>query len=311
MARDGGAHTRGKLLRSSIDCCASSPWPCAEIPVYLRLTSMQVPLIQVDAFTRQAFSGNPAAVCPLLEWPADSVMQAIAAENNLSETAFIVPVPERYRLRWFTPTVEVALCGHATLAAAHVVTRHLRPELAEVAFETRSGLLTVSREHERLTMDFPSIPGVEATAEPALLQALGGPPPGACFSVEGSGAPPKFMLVYASAAEVASLAPDFSRLKSNVIVTADASEYDESFDFVSRFFAPASGVNEDPVTGSAHCTLTPYWAERLGKSELVGRQISKRGGTVYCKNAGERVLLGGYCADYLVGNIRLPPASDN
>lgn len=267
---------------------------------------MQAPLIQVDAFTQELFSGNPAAVCPLLEWPKDSLMQAIAAENNLSETAFVVPVPDRYRLRWFTPKLEVALCGHATLAAAHVVMRHLRPELTEVTFDTRSGPLIVVKDGERFTMDFPRVVGKEAPPDPAVLEALGGPLPVQSFLIEGPPAPSYRMLVYETAGEVAALEPDFGRLATNVIVTADAREFDREFDFVSRYFAPASGIYEDPVTGSAHCALAPYWAERLGKTELIGRQISARGGTVYCKDTGERVLLGGYCVEYSVGSIRLP-----
>lgn len=267
---------------------------------------MQIPLIQVDAFTRELFSGNPAAVCPLLEWPDDSVLQAIAQENNLSETAFLVPVPDRYRLRWFTPKLEVALCGHATLAAAHVVTRHLRPDVSEVVFETRSGPLAVVSDRQRLTMDFPSIGSIECPPPSEVIQALGGPAPTLSFRIDRPPTPTYYMLVYSSAGEVAALEPDFARLSSNVIVTAEAREYDPAFDFVSRYFAPVSGIHEDPVTGSTHCSLTPYWAERLGKDELVARQISERGGTVYCRSAGERVFLGGYCVDYLVGSIQLP-----
>ncbi len=272
---------------------------------------MQAPLIQVDAFTQELFSGNPAAVCPLLEWPTDSLMQAIAAENNLSETAFIVPVPDRYRLRWFTPKLEVALCGHATLAAAHVVMRHLRPDLTEVTFDTRSGPLSVVKQGERLTMDFPRVVGSEAPPDPALLEALRGPRPLQSFLIERPPVPNYWMLVYETVGEVALLEPDFGRLGSNVIVTADGRELDPDFDFVSRYFAPASGIHEDPVTGSAHCSLAPYWSERLGKSELVGRQISKRGGTVYCKDTGDRVLIGGYCVEYLVGSIQLPKVDRN
>lgn len=267
---------------------------------------MQVPLIQVDAFTQELFAGNPAAVCPLLEWPEDSLLQAIAAENNLSETAFLVPVPDRYRLRWFTPKLEVPLCGHATLAAAYVVMHHLRPDLNEVSFDTRSGPLSVVKQGERLTMDFPRVVGSEAHPDEALLAALGGARPAHSFLLERPPASSTWMLVYESVGEVASLQPDFGRLDRNVIVTADARDFDREFDFVSRYFAPASGIPEDPVTGSAHCSLAPYWAERLGKSELVGRQISRRGGTVYCKDTGERVLLGGYCVEYLVGSIQLP-----
>lgn len=267
---------------------------------------MQMPLIQVDAFTQKLFSGNPAAVCPLLEWPEDSMLQAIAAENNLSETAFLVPVPDRYRLRWFTPKLEVALCGHATLAAAHVVMQHLRPDLKEVIFETRSGPLTVVSDGQRLTMDFPSLPGAPATPPPGVLEALGGPKPVECLRIDRPPTPTYYMLVYAGAGEVAALDPDFARLDHNVMVTADAKEYDPAFDFVSRYFAPASGIHEDPVTGSAHCSLAPYWAKRLEKNELVARQISSRGGTVYCRPEGDRVLLSGYCVDYLVGSIQLP-----
>lgn len=263
-------------------------------------------LYQVDAFTSKPFSGNPAAVCPVDEWPADHLLQAVAAENNLSETAFVVPVPDRYRLRWFTPKLEVALCGHATLAAAYVVMRHLRPELTEVTFDTRSGPLIVVKDGERFTMDFPRVVGKEAPPDPAVLEALGGPLPVQSFLIEGPPAPSYRMLVYETAGEVAALEPDFGRLATNVIVTADAREFDREFDFVSRYFAPASGIHEDPVTGSAHCALAPYWAERLGKTELIGRQISARGGTVYCKDTGERVLLGGYCVEYSVGSIQLP-----
>jgi PhzF family phenazine biosynthesis protein len=262
---------------------------------------MQIPLIQVDAFTDEVFSGNPAAVCPLLEWPRDNVMQAIAAENNLSETAFIVPVPGRYRLRWFTPAVEVDLCGHATLATAHVVFTRLRLEDEVVLFDTRSGTLEVSRDGSLLTMDLPRIPSTPSEPDAELAAAVGESRPVEVHRVDRVHGADYFMLVYASRDEVAALRPDFRRLRANVIATAPADS--DGLDFVSRFFAPMSGIDEDPVTGSAHCTSAPYWASRLDRAKLVGRQISKRGGTVHCEVRGDRVALSGRCVDYLEGTI--------
>lgn len=263
---------------------------------------MHIPLIQVDAFADRVFAGNPAAVCPLIEYPPDELLQSIAAENNLSETAFIVPVPSpgRYRLRWFTPTMEVDLCGHATLAAAHVVFTRLRLDATQVEFETRSGLLTVTRDGERLTMDFPSVPSSPGEVPADVLSALGEPNPHDTHVVPSVHGADYFMLIYRDRTEVEALRPNFSALDANVIVTAPG---DGAIDFVSRFFGPASGVNEDPVTGSAHCTLAPYWAARLDKSKLVARQVSRRGGTVECELQDDRVLLRGRCADYLEGTI--------
>jgi PhzF family phenazine biosynthesis protein len=267
---------------------------------------MQIPLLQVDAFTDAVFGGNPAAVCLLTEWPPDELLQSVAAENNLSETAFVVPLSGRYRLRWFTPTVEVDLCGHATLASAHVVLTRLRPDDDQVVFETRSGLLTVRRDAGLLTMDFPSLAAERIEPPARLLDALGGPAPTEVHVVPNVHSDDYYMAVYASEAEVAAVSPDFSRLGAIVIVTAAADSGAGDLDFVSRFFAPTAGINEDPVTGSAHCTLAPYWASRLGKTRLAGRQISRRGGTVVCQIAGERVLLSGRCADYLEGTISVP-----
>ncbi|MEK7704071.1 MAG: PhzF family phenazine biosynthesis protein [Myxococcota bacterium] len=264
---------------------------------------MEIPIIQVDAFADAVFGGNPAAVCPLLDFPPDELLLSIAAENNLSETAFLVPVPGRYRLRWFTPTMEVDLCGHATLATAHVVFTRLRPEDDTVAFETRSGLLDVTRNGDLLTMSFPSLPATVGAAPAELLAALGEPAPREIHVVPRLHGADDFMLVYGSSQEVAQLRPDFSRVHANVIATAVGDGGIEAPDFVSRFFAPASGINEDPVTGSSHCTLAPYWAGVLGKATLVGRQISQRGGTVRCELRDERVLLSGRCVDYLVGTI--------
>ncbi len=260
-----------------------------------------LPIFQVDAFTDRPFTGNPAAVCPLPAWLPDDTLQAIAAENNLSETAFTVPEGDGYRLRWFTPTLEVALCGHAPLAAASV----LLTEPGSLAFSTRSGTLTVTRSGDALTMDFPSIPPTPAEPPAGLLDALGGSP-SAVFSIRSVHGARYFMALMDSPEAVAALAPDTGRLGTalgaNVIATAQGGQHD----FVSRFFAPASGVPEDPVTGSTHCTLAPYWSERLGSTTVTGHQISKRGGVVRCEVVGARVHISGQCALYMAGQMHLP-----
>ncbi len=262
---------------------------------------MEVALYQVDAFTGRLFGGNPAAVCPLEAWLPEATMQAIAAENNLSETAFFVPEGEGFGLRWFTPAVEVDLCGHATLASAYVIFERLRREAGKVRFLTRSGELVVARDGERLRMDFPARPPQVCEAHADLVPALGGRP----WAVLGAR---DYLVVYETAAEVAALRPDMERLKQvdrfAVIVTAPG----EDCDFVSRFFAPSKGVPEDPVTGSAHCTLVPYWSGRLGKRSLYARQISARGGELWCEDAGERVSMAGEAVLYLEGRIRVPEA---
>ncbi len=263
---------------------------------------MRVPIFQVDAFTDRLFSGNPAAVCPLETWPPDASLQAIAAENNLAETAFFVREgaggAADYLLRWFTPAVEVDLCGHATLAAAYVIFRALEPQRTEVRFRTlKAGTLAVKRTGDGLEMDFPARPAVAVTAPPGLIEALGGSPREVLRARD-------HLVVYATAAEVAALAPDFAALTKvdcwGAIATAPGAD---GVDFVSRFFAPAQGVPEDPVTGSAHCTLVPYWAKRLGKTRLSARQISRRGGALACTLDGERVRLGGTAVLYLEGAI--------
>lgn len=259
---------------------------------------MQIKLYQVDAFTDRPFAGNPAAVCPLDDWLDDATMQAIAAENNLSETAFLVPNDEGYHLRWFTPAVEVPLCGHATLASGYVVLNHLRPDADAVTFETQSGPLVVRRDGDRLRMDLPALPPEPVEPPPGLVEAVGGAP------VEILKAR-YHMLVYANEAEIEFLSPDFAglgRLESgNVMATAPGREVD----FVSRFFGPASGINEDPVTGAAHCMGTPYWAMKLDKSVLTARQISARGGDLFCELVDDRVHLSGSCAFYMEGTITL------
>jgi predicted PhzF superfamily epimerase YddE/YHI9 len=260
---------------------------------------MQIPLYQVDAFTNRLFAGNPAAVCPLEEWLPDALLQAIAAENNLSETAFFLRRGNRYELRWFTPSVEVDLCGHATLASAFVILRLLEPARERVEFDTRSGQLTVTRRGERLAMDFPAKPPLPCEPPPGLLEALGGEP------LEVLKAD-YYLVIYETEAAVRALRPDFAALRAasgtGVIVAAPG----ERADFVSRFFAPAYGIDEDPVTGSAHSTLIPFYAQRLGKWSLEARQVSARGGELYCELQGDRVLIAGEAVLYLEGTIRLP-----
>ncbi|MEQ9641267.1 MAG: PhzF family phenazine biosynthesis protein [Alphaproteobacteria bacterium] len=264
---------------------------------------MTIPLYQIDAFTSRLFGGNPAAICPLESWPDDATLQAIALENNLSETAFIVPQGEGYHLRWFTPALEVNLCGHATLATAHLILNKLEPGREQVAFETLSGTLTVRREGERLAMDFPAIPTEPGEVPAEVVAAVGGKPVETYRVREVHGAR-YFMLVYASEAEVRALTPDFGamlKLNSNAIATAPG----DGSDCASRFFGPASGVNEDPVTGSAHCTIAPHWAAKLGRDEVHARQVSARGGELFCQVAGERVVLAGDCAFYMAGEIEV------
>ena len=259
---------------------------------------MRLPIYQIDAFTDRLFGGNPAANCPLETWLPDTVMQAIAAENNLSETAFFVREGGDYALRWFTPTVEVDLCGHATLTAGHVVMSFLEPQRQSVNFRTmKAGTLTVARRGDRLVMDFPARPAAPTEAPPGLLAALGGAPREVLRARD-------HLVVYDSPAEIAALKPDLAALGKvdcwAAIVTAPG---EDGIDFVSRFFAPAQGVPEDPVTGSSHTTLTPYWAKRLGKTELEARQLSRRGGALRCTLNGDRVSIAGRAVLYLEGQI--------
>jgi PhzF family phenazine biosynthesis protein len=260
----------------------------------------ELPLFQVDAFAGQVFRGNPAAVVPLTDWLPDELMQAIAAENNLSETAFFVARGGEHELRWFTPVLEIDLCGHATLASAWVLLHELGHAGDTVSFRSpRSGALPVRRQSELLALDFPSLPPLPLPPSPELTAALGREPE----QLLGAG---KFtMAVYGHAADVRALDPDMHALLAHgkVIVTAPADE--TGVDFVSRFFAPYAGVPEDPVTGSAHCVLTPYWSKRLGRTELQARQVSRRGGELRCTDRGDRVDLAGRAALYLRGTIRV------
>jgi len=262
---------------------------------------MRIPLYQVDAFTGRLFGGNPAAVCPLTEWLPDATMQSIAAENNLAETAFFVPQDEGYLLRWFTPTVEVELCGHATLASGYVVTHILTPEQRSVGFETlKAGPLEVTRDGDLMAMDFPCWPPEQEPADPRILAALG-KMPAESFVARG-----RTLAVYERAEDVAALKPDFAAMRrmpgANAIVTAPGAD---GIDFVSRYFAPNFGVDEDPATGSAHCVLTPYWAERLGKKQLKAQQISARVGDLLCTLRGGRITLAGRAVLYLEGAITI------
>ena len=259
---------------------------------------MTIRLLQIDTFTARVLGGNPAAVCPLDAWLDEATMQAIAAENNLSETAFLVPEGGGYRLRWFTPNVEVDLCGHATLAAAFVVFEALRPGSENVSFETLSGTLTVAREGEALVMNFPAQPARPAPAPPALAKALGADPAEVLAGAD-------WIAVFESASDVAALYPDHALLaaldRRGVVATAPGDDGDA--DYVLRFFAPKNAVPEDPVTGNVQTALVPYWAGRLGKRRLDVRQLSARGGRMVCEDRGERVSIAGRAVLYMDATI--------
>lgn len=269
---------------------------------------MEIELHQIDAFTDRVFAGNPAAVCPLDCWPEDDVLAAIAAENNLSETAFLVPETSSdvdFHLRWFTPTVEVDLCGHATLASGHYLLTGPFADRAAVTFQTRSGVLSVTRDADRLAMDFPAYAVVEV-APPAGLAAALGVPPTAVFQAPVEAENGRYIALFEDAETVRALTPDLAALSQigpiSVCVTAAGAG---EVDFVSRYFAPNHGVDEDPVTGSNHSLLAPFWGARLGKASLNARQVSARGGALTCRLAGERVIIGGQAVTYLRGTITI------
>jgi predicted PhzF superfamily epimerase YddE/YHI9 len=257
---------------------------------------MNIPYYHVDAFTGRLFSGNPAGVCLLGGWLPDAAMQSIGAENNLAETAFVVRRESTFDLRWFTPTIEVDLCGHATLASAHVIFQHLGYRPSAIRFQTRSGELTVTRNEDLLVLDFPSRPAAACAAPPELIEGLGAPPR---FTAKAR----DYLAVFDSEETVRNLKPDMALLGRldalGIIVTAPG----EPGDFVSRFFAPSVGIPEDPVTGAAHCTLIPYWAERLKRDKLRAIQLSARRGELFCENRGERVYIAGRAVTYLSGFI--------
>lgn len=259
---------------------------------------MKLSIYQVDAFTEHLFGGNPAAIVPLTSWLPAPEMQKIAAENNLAETAFFIPQGENFELRWFTPALEIDLCGHATLATAHIIFTELGYTKDQIHFHTlKAGTLTVTKSDGLYTLDFPSRPAIACDAPEGLLSALGGKIPIQILHSRD------FMLVYENEADVLALKPDFAALAKlpimGVIVTAKGN----NCDFVSRFFIPAAGINEDPVTGSAHCNLIPFWAKELNKNELHAYQVSERRGELWCTLKGDRVLMAGKAVTYLKGEI--------
>ncbi len=260
---------------------------------------MQVSYFQVDAFTERPFSGNPAGVCLLDRWVRDAVLQQIAEENNLSETAFLVGSGGDWELRWFTPKIEVDLCGHATLAAAFVIFTELGHKGGSVNFKTTSGNLGASFADGVVMMDFPSRPGEPCAAPAGLIGGLGHIPREVRRSRD-------FLALLGSEDEVRTLTPELPQLATLDCLGIIATARGDDVDFVSRFFAPGIGIAEDPVTGSAHCTLIPYWAEKLGKQKLVARQLSRRGGTIHCEMRGDRVGIGGRAALYSRAELQIP-----
>ena len=262
---------------------------------------MRIRYFHVDAFSSEAFRGNPAGVCILDRWLSDGVLQKIAAEHNLSETAFFTREQDFHRLRWFTPAMEVDLCGHATLASAFVLFSELGCGGDRLQFESRSGTLMATRRSDLIELDFPSRPPTPCATPKELVTALGREPREVLRSRD-------YVAVFDSPDEVAALKPDFDLIMKldclGIIVTARGSDCD----FVSRFFAPRAGIPEDPVTGSAHCSLIPFWSARLGKTELFARQISRRGGELWCRLLGERVGIGGRAVIYSRGELEIGPS---
>lgn len=263
---------------------------------------MEVPVYQIDAFASRVFAGNPAAVCPLEAWLPDATMQAVAAENNLSETAFFVREGDDHRIRWFTPAIEVDLCGHATLASGFLILTRLEPRRAAVTFQSKSGPLRVARDGARFTLDFPSLPPASCETPAGMVEALGVAPS------EMATAAGRYFAVLADEAAVRAVAPDMARVAEvapqGLTVTAPG----DTHDFVSRMFAPSKGIPEDPVTGSTHTSLIPFWAARLNRNELRAAQLSLRGGELHCRLRGDRVDIAGEAALYMEGRIFVPGA---
>ena len=257
-----------------------------------------IKIFQVDAFTNDLFKGNPAAVCIFDSWPTDKLMQNIAAENNLAETAFIVPNESDFEIRWFTPLVEVDLCGHATLASAFVLFNYLNFQGSEIVFHSpRSGILKATNDNDKIFLEFPSDILTQIDQVQEIIDGIGIKP------IEVYKGKSDYMAVVKSENDVLTLKPNFEKIsmlkERGLIVTAPGVE----FDFVSRFFAPQAGINEDPVTGSAHTTLVPYWSKQLGKKELIAKQLSKRTGILYCENEGAKIKIAGHAKLYLIGEI--------
>lgn len=263
---------------------------------------MKFTLYQVDAFTDRLFGGNPAAVIPLKKWIPDTLMQQLAMENNLSETVFFVPAGNKtadYDIRWFTPELEINLCGHATLGASYIIFEILKWEKRKIVFNSKSGFLSITRKKDILEMNFPSWnPDMVTDYPEELLSSLGNP------EIAGIYKNRDYLVELLHEEAVKNCKPDFTLLKrtgEKVIITAPGKEVD----FVSRFFAPAAGVDEDPVTGSAHAQLIPFWSYKLGKEKMRAKQLSKRGGEIYCEQKGERVIIGGNCVFYMKGEIKI------
>lgn len=260
--------------------------------------NMKIRFYQVDAFAEKVFEGNPAAICPLYEWLSDTLMQKIAMENNLAETAFFVPSDDEFELRWFTPTTEVNLCGHATLASAYVLFNYLNYEKDTITFNSKSGKLIVSQSDELITMNFPVEEPIECDIPQAIINAFSTKPIKVLKCVD-------YIVVYEDGTDLTQLTPDLDSLKKLDLRGVCITTTDKKYDFVSRFFAPNYGINEDSVTGSAHTQLTPYWAKRLGKNTLSTKQLSLRGGELLCKLDGERVYISGKAVCCIVGEITL------
>ena len=255
-------------------------------------------IYQVDAFTDYVFGGNPAAVCPLENWLSDEKMQQISMENNLSETAFFVQENDSVYIRWFTPEMEIDLCGHATLASAHVIFNHMGYKKEVIKFRYGGGKLSVKKDQDLLYMDFPAVISEKTKITDEIVLSLGKQPLEVLKARD-------LMVVFETEKEILALEPDFIIMATIEHLGMIATAPGDNVDFVSRFFAPRAGINEDPVTGSAHCMLIPYWADRLGKSKLRALQLSKRKGKLFCEFKGERVEIAGKAVTYLVGNINI------
>ena len=257
---------------------------------------MALKIYQVDAFTNELFKGNPAAVCPLNEWLDDKTMQNIAAENNLSETAFFVKEDKHYKIRWFTPTVEIPLCGHATLASAFIIFNFLDKNLKKINFNSKSGILSVSRTENLITLNFPYLIVKKVDTPKEIIDSVKIEPTEVFFNKS-------YLALYKDENTIRNIKPDFALLKEihthGLIVTAPG----DNVDFVSRFFVPDAGINEDPVTGYAHTILTPFWAKKLGKTKLHAKQLSKRGGELFLEDMGKRVNISGQAKLYMIGEI--------
>jgi PhzF family phenazine biosynthesis protein len=262
------------------------------------VAKLKIPFYQIDAFANAVFSGNPAGVCLLEDWLPEATLQSIAAENNLPETAFLVPQEKHYDLRWFTPKVEMDLCGHATLASGYVIFTYVDPEAQRAEFMSKSDKLSVDRQDDLLFLDFPTRKARAVERSAGLDEILGDSPLEVLASRD-------LMAVFDSEEKIRALTPDLAAIAQldhfALIVTAPG----RNSDFVSRFFAPGAAIPEDPVTGSAHCTLIPYWSERLGKKKLHAFQLSARGGELFCADRGDRVAIGGRCTTYLTGTIEV------